>query len=62
MRVGPLRISVMILRGENPLEASTDERKQSARAHLMKVTGQDFGLDADKWEKWLKANMPNEYY
>ena len=62
MRVSPLRTSVMILREQDPLLPPSDEEKQNAIAYLRKVTGQDFGFDADKWEAWLKANRSNEYY
>lgn len=62
MRVSPLRTTVMILRGDFPLFPPSEEDKRNALGYLRKVTGHDFGFDADKWEAWLKVNRSNEYY
>jgi hypothetical protein len=39
---------------DNPLECSTlhEMMRSSAYEALKKTTGQDFGRDADAWEKW----------
>lgn len=31
------------------------ESRQSARAHLVRLTGQDFGDDADRWATWFAS-------
>jgi len=48
----------MNLRGEIP---ETRRRECLPREHALELlrqwTGQDFGLDADRWESWLRANV-----
>ena len=55
-------MAVLSLRGKDPRGREvTAEEKKKALAALKKLTGQDFGLDADKWEAWIKREMPQKW-
>jgi hypothetical protein len=34
---------------------------EQARDELRRETGQDFGLDADQWEAWLRRHHPRHF-
>ena len=55
-RLTPLQGLLMNLNQE--IEAGRREylSKEQAYEKLKKLTGQDFGYDAEKWRKWVKRN------
>ncbi len=58
-----MRTFVMTLRREDPRGLPvTDEARQRAYEALKKETRQDFGYEAEKWEKWLRDNLAEKYY
>ena len=44
------------LAGEVPPTMREFLPKEEARAILVKLTGQDFGLDVEMWTKWLREH------
>jgi hypothetical protein len=62
MRVSPLELLVMALKGEDPMGVGINaDEKRIALDELKRRTGQDFGTDWRKWDQWLKHNMGKEY-
>ena len=48
----------MNLRGEIPEHRGREYLpRERALELLRRWTGQDFGLDGDRWESWLRANV-----
>ena len=48
----------MNLRGEIPENHRREYLPRERALELLRQwTGQDFGLDADRWEDWLRANV-----
>jgi hypothetical protein len=46
------------LRGEVPSYMRREFlSKEAARQKLMKLTGQDFGVDAAGWESWIRTQQ-----
>ena len=67
MRIGPLKTFVLVLKDQLPGGPSEQEdrraaEKESAHQQLKRLTGQDFGLDGEHWERWLLAEKPDEYW
>lgn len=57
-RLTPYRGLLMNLRGEIPQERARQYLPPERAAELLRQkTSQDFGLDADRWEAWLRANV-----
>jgi hypothetical protein len=46
----------MALRGRRSLHGRPLPSAEEAAQELREVTGQDFGLDADKWADWLRTH------
>ena len=55
-RITPFRRLLMNLRGELPEGRFEFLPPEQALEELRSSTGQDFGMDADAWEAWLRAN------
>jgi hypothetical protein len=54
----PYRGLLMNLRGEIPENRRREYLPRERALELLRQwTGQDFGLDADRWESWLRANV-----
>ena len=46
------------LRGEVPSYMRHEfMTKEAARQRLMKLTSQDFGMDASEWESWIRSQQ-----
>ncbi len=56
MRLHPVSISLMVMKGAKALRRRKLWSKRSALASLKGLTGQDFGYDAKKWGEWLRKN------
>lgn len=56
MRLGPITICLRALRGERSIRGRPLPSLVEAAATLRRLTGQDFGTDADAWVGWLRAN------
>ena len=56
MRLSPLRLLLVYLKGDR-MPDDDDEAdgipKEQAYSELKHLTGQDFGMDAEKWERWI---------
>jgi hypothetical protein len=57
MRFLPHSLCLMSLRGRNTLHGRKLRSKEDALAQFRRITGQDFGYDADKWSTWLRENI-----
>jgi hypothetical protein len=55
-RLTPEQRAILNLRGEIPEGTMAYLTREDAYALLKKHTNQDFGYDADKWEKWIEEN------
>ncbi len=55
-RLTPIQLLVANLRGE--FLKGQREYRSPAEAHskLKHLTGEDFGLNADRWSRWIEAN------
>lgn len=56
MLISGCRICLMSLEGKKTLYGRPLPDKETARQGLMRLTGQDFGFDAEQWRKWIKEN------
>lgn len=56
MRLHPISLALMVLRGRKTLHGVKLQDRDSACELLKTWTGQDFGYDPDKWGKWLQAH------
>jgi hypothetical protein len=56
VRLHPITIGLRALRGERSIHGRTLPSAGEATALLKRLTGQDFGEDADAWRAWLRAN------
>lgn len=50
------RLCIANLEGQFPKEAIGYMSPDDAREELVRMTGQDFGLDPRAWTAWFKAN------
>ncbi len=50
------QILILNLQGKIPEGSMAYSRKEDAYLALKKWTGQDFGDDIERWEKWVKEN------
>jgi hypothetical protein len=57
----PHRIFMMSLQGVKKLAGRPLPTKEEAAASLRRLTGQDFGEDADAWAEWLKHHRKGLY-
>ena len=55
-RMTPFELLLANLKGEIPNRRREFRTKADAYATLKRLTGQDFGENAVKWEKWIKNN------
>jgi hypothetical protein len=62
MRIHPISLALRFLNGKKTMRAAPFrggtlfENDQAAVETLKQFTGQDFGLDAQKWGEWLRKN------
>lgn len=56
MRLPPHRIYLLALRGRKTLHGRLLPSPDEAARMLRRLTGKDFGLDAERWAVWIKAN------
>ena len=61
MRHLPHTIYLMVLKGKLTIRGRRLPSKQDAAQALRKLTGQDFGQDAERWSEWIKANRKGLY-
>ena len=61
MRYRPHTIYMMALRGRKTIHGRPLPTPAQAAQSLARLTGQDFGDDADKWMTWIKANRKGLY-
>jgi hypothetical protein len=52
---------LLSLRGELPRDNLYFMTPSRAAGELREKTGQDFGLDADRWEAWLREHHRNHF-
>jgi hypothetical protein len=56
MRIFPAELLIMRLKGELPRDRSFDwvrvKSDQECREGLMRISGLDYGLDAEAWARW----------
>ena len=55
-RLTPIEMCIANLRGDFPKLAIGYQPREEALEELKRRTGQDFGLDVNKWESWLAEN------
>ncbi|VTU00107.1 unnamed protein product [Gemmataceae bacterium] len=56
MRILPHTLFLMSLRGRMSIYGRPLPTPAEAVEGLRQMTGQDFGLDADQWAAWFRAN------
>ena len=56
MRLSPHRIYLMALQGWRTLHDRQLLTPEEAREQLRRLTGADFGIDAEAWSVWIRAN------
>jgi hypothetical protein len=61
MRYLPHTLYLMALRGRRSIRGRPLPTPEEAARGLQKLFGQDFGLDADKWVEWIRANRRGLY-
>jgi hypothetical protein len=61
VRLPPHTIWLMTLRGRKSLRGRPFPSKEEARLQLKRLTGEDFGLDAEKWSEWIKTHRKGLY-
>jgi hypothetical protein len=61
MRYLPHTLYLMALRGRQTIHGRPLLPREDARAMLVRLTGQDFGLDAERWAEWIKHNRKGLY-
>jgi hypothetical protein len=61
MRLLPHTICLMALRGRKTLHGRPLPMPEEAAGMLRRLTGQDFGLDAERWAAWIRANRRDLY-
>ncbi len=61
MRLLPHTLCMMALRGRKTLHGWALPPKDDALAQLRRLTGQDFGDDAERWAAWLQQNRKSLY-
>jgi hypothetical protein len=52
---------LLALRGRKTLRGRALPSPNEAAGMLRRITGQDFGLDAEQWAGWIKANRGSLY-
>jgi hypothetical protein len=52
---------LLSLEGNTKLHGRPLPEKKAARLALMRMTGQDFGYDAQEWQKWMNENRKGLY-
>lgn len=57
-RLTPEKLCLANLRNEFPSTAIGFMTLQDAQRELIRLTGQDFGLDAALWSEWLQTHPP----
>jgi hypothetical protein len=55
MRLRPHTLCLMALRGRKTLHGRPLPSPEEATDMLRRLTGQDFGLDAESWAAWIRA-------
>ncbi len=55
-RMGPLQLLLANFKEEIPQGRREYRAKADAYTSLKRLTGQDFGEDFPKWEKWIRKN------
>jgi hypothetical protein len=61
MRLLPHTLWMMALRGRVALRGRPLPTPAEAAAELRELTGQDFGLDVERWAQWIRANRRELY-
>jgi hypothetical protein len=61
MRLLSHTVWMMSLRGKRSIHRRPLVPPEEAARFLRQLTGQDFGLDADKWAEWLRDNRKGLY-
>jgi hypothetical protein len=61
MRLLPHTIYLMALRGQKSIHGRPLFSADDARSSLIRLTGQDFGLEAERWAEWIKHNRRGLY-
>lgn len=61
MRLPPHTLFLMALRGRRTVHGWPLPSKEEAADALRKLTGQDFGADAELWAAWIKVNRRELY-
>jgi hypothetical protein len=61
MRYLPHTLYMMSLRGHKTIHGRPLLSAEEARAELSRLTGHDFGPDADQWAAWIKQNRKGLY-
>lgn len=61
MRYLPHQICLMALRGQKTIHGTPLPTMEDARAKLVRLTGQDFGLNAEQWADWIMHNRKGLY-
>lgn len=61
MRIPPHRLLVLALEGRKTIRGRRLPTKEEAREGLRRLTGQDFGQDAEAWKAWIKDNRKALY-
>jgi hypothetical protein len=61
MRYLPHTLYLMSLRGRKTIHGRPLLSAEEARAALVRLTGQDLGLDAARWAAWIKQNRKGLY-
>jgi hypothetical protein len=61
MRYLPHTLYLMALRGRQSIRGRPLLPPEDARAMLVRLTGQDFGLDPERWADWIKQNRKGLY-
>jgi hypothetical protein len=51
----------MALRGKKTIHGRPLVTAEEARTKLVRLTGQDFGIDAERWADWIKSNRKGLY-
>jgi hypothetical protein len=61
MRYLPHTLCLLALRGRRSIHGRLLPTPEEAARELRQLFGQDFGLDADKWVEWIRANRKGLY-
>jgi hypothetical protein len=54
--IEPVQFYLMNLSGEAPKESPFFVSKEEARRNLIALSGEDFGMDIERWREWFRSN------